>query len=201
MPSVKPTAIGITGGIGAGKSIVSKVFATLGIPIYDADTRARWLMNNDPELITKIKALLGNESYGNGTLNRKHIAAIAFKDESILQKLNNLVHPAVGQDFLSWQADQKAPYVLKEAALLFEAGSYKSLDKTITVTAPENVRIERVIKRDNRTKQEVKDILTKQWPEAKKIELSDYQIDNSGDKMVIPQVLGIHELLLHQIGR
>ncbi|MEQ8469559.1 MAG: dephospho-CoA kinase [Marinoscillum sp.] len=199
MPKNKPFRVGITGGIGAGKSIVARVFSTLDIPVYDADSRAKWLMNHEPTLKSQIIDLIGARAYQNGTLNRKHISSIAFKDQDLLDKLNALVHPAVAKDFDKWSKDQLSPYVLKEAALLFEANSYKSLDRIITVTAPEELRIARVIKRDGRAEQEVKDIISKQWPESRKTAQSDFVIENNEEKMIIPQVLEVHQKLLDQI--
>ena len=156
MSSSRPWLIGITGGIGAGKSIVSKVFETLGIPKYDADTRAKWLMNNNQKLVDSIRKLFGNNAYQNGELDRKFIASKAFEDKTLLEQLNQLVHPAVSKDFTEWANQHHTPYLLKEAALIFETGSYKDLDKIITVTAAEPIRIQRVMKRDGRSEEQVK---------------------------------------------
>lgn len=190
-----PLKIGITGGIGAGKSIVCRVFKVLGAPVYDADTQARWLMNHDLVLKTQVQELLGQESYlADGTLNRSLLANLVFSDPNLLQQINALVHPAVGLDFERWLYNQNHPYVVKEAALLFEAGSYKELDFLITVTAPVDLRITRVLHRDHRrSKEQVMDIINKQWPEDEKTKLSDAVIANDETKLIVPQVLALHE--------
>lgn len=199
MPGAKPYTVGVTGGIGAGKSMVTKVFSTLGIPTYDADTQAKKLMNSNAELKTAITNLFGAQAYQDDLLNRKFIASRVFTDHSLLDQLNSLVHPAVANDFQDWSLNQKSIYVIKEAALLFEAGSYKTLDKIIVVTAPEALRINRVINRDNRSEQEVRDIIAKQWPQSEKEKLADYVITNDEQTMIIPQVLGIHQELLSKV--
>ncbi|WP_421873772.1 dephospho-CoA kinase [Marinoscillum sp.] len=195
MKSSRPLLVGITGGIGAGKSIVSRVFEVLGIPKYDADTRAKALMNTNQQLITQITELFGQEAYQEGMLNRQHIAAQAFENKDLLRQLNELVHPVVGKDFKRWAEQQESPYILKEAALLFESGSYQSLDKIITVTAPEQIRMERVMSRDGRSEEQVQSIINNQMDEAEKVKKSDYVITNDGQQLVIPQVLQIHSEL------
>lgn len=192
--------VGITGGIGSGKTTVCKIFETLGIPIYYADDRAKWLMVNSPALQTGIINLFGKESYDEaGQLNRAYIGGIAFKHPKKLQKLNALVHPAVFVDGENWQQEQLAqqfPYTLKEAALLYESGSHKFLDKMIVVTAPEEMRIERVMKRDGLDREAVQDRIARQMPEAEKVAQADYIITNDGQQLLIPQVLEIHQELL-----
>src|SRR6478609_210326 len=159
--------IGITGGIGVGKSTASAVFKLLGIPVYDADTRAKWLMSNDEILVQSVKNTFGEEAYVNGILNNQYLASIVFSDPVKVETLNKLVHPRVGEDFKNWTAQQyNVPYVLKEAALLYEANSWKELDKIIVVTAPLELRINRVLKRDpHRDRQQVLDIIQRQMPE------------------------------------
>ncbi len=192
--------VGITGGIGSGKTTVCKIFETLGIPIYYADDRAKWLMVNSPALQTGIINLFGKESYDEeGQLNRAYIGGIAFKHPKKLQKLNALVHPAVFVDGENWQQEQLAlqfPYTLKEAALLYESGSHKFLDKMIVVTAPEELRIERVMKRDGLDREAVQDRIARQMPVAEKVAQADYIINNDGQQLLIPQVLEIHQQLL-----
>ncbi|MEP2609637.1 MAG: dephospho-CoA kinase, partial [Cyclobacteriaceae bacterium] len=140
----KPIRIGITGGIGAGKSIVTKIFSTLGVPIYDADSRAKALMNSDAELMFEIKNIFGEQAYVKGELDRSYVAKRAFENKELLNRLNGVVHPAVGMDYASWvEAHQDASFTLKEAALLFETGQYKDLDKIILIVAPEELRIKR----------------------------------------------------------
>ncbi len=141
--------IGITGGIGAGKSTVAKVFSVLGIPIYDADTRAKWLMHNDQKLVRSIQSLFGREAYTSGSLNRELLGKVAFSNPEKLIELNALVHPRVATDYEQWTLkNTQQPYTLKEAALLFESGSYKQLHVVIYVAAPEPLRIERVLDRE-----------------------------------------------------
>ncbi|HTH82203.1 MAG TPA: dephospho-CoA kinase [Mucilaginibacter sp.] len=187
--------IGITGNIGSGKTTVSKMFEVLGIPVFYADTAAKDIMTTDAELIAGIKATFGNASYfDDGSLNRKHIANIVFNDDKELAKLNALTHPAVFRAFDAWvPAIKNAPYVIKEAALLFESTSYKMCDYSLLVTAPLDVRIERVIKRDHITRAEVEAREAKQFPESKKRELADYIIENDETQLLIPQVLKLHE--------
>jgi dephospho-CoA kinase len=188
--------IGITGGIGSGKSLVSKIFSALGIPIYDADSHAKELMTTDGILISQIKKEFGDLSYEDGSLNRAYLANHVFHDEQKLEKLNSLVHPRVALHYQNWfLKNSDKPYVLKEAALLFETGSYKLLDKIIVVTAPEELRIQRVIVRDpHRTVEQIKAIVGKQMPEHKKQELADYLVVNDETQLLIPQILHLHRV-------
>ena len=189
--------VGITGGIGSGKSTVSKIFELLGVPVYNADKRAKILMNTGEEIIEKIKNLLGEESYDNeGKLNRKYIASIVFNSKDKLRRLNEIVHPAVKRDFEKWvKANEgKYDYVLKEAALLFETGSYKDLDYTILVSAPEEMRINRVMKRDNVDRESVLARMRNQLDEDKKIEMADVIILNDYTFSLIRQVLQLDKI-------
>jgi dephospho-CoA kinase len=190
--------IGITGNIGGGKTTVSKIFEVLGIPVFYADVAAKQVMTDDPVLIDGIKAAFGNEAYfEDGSLNRRHIASIVFNNEDELKKLNALVHPAVFRAFDQWVAQKHdAPYVVKEAALLFESSSYKMCDQTIMVTAPREARIQRVMKRDGLTRSEVESRDAKQFSEEKKLSLADHVIKNDDTELVIPQVLKLHEHFL-----
>ncbi|RFS20597.1 dephospho-CoA kinase [Chitinophaga silvatica] len=189
--------IGITGGIGSGKSTVSKIFELLGIPVYYADDKAKDIMIRDQELVAQIKAHFGNDVYDqNGVLNRKQLGNIVFNDKEKLKILNSLVHPATIKDADQWALEQSAPYVLKEAALLFESESFHHLDKIIGVYAPQPLRIQRVMKRDNVSREDVLARINKQIDESIKMKLSDYIIYNDEQKMVIPQVLALHEQLL-----
>jgi dephospho-CoA kinase len=190
--------VGITGGIGSGKTTVCKVFETLGIPIYYADDRAKILMNTDEFLVTEITKIFGEQAYLSiGELNRPHIASIAFSDKNVLQKLNALVHPVVHRDSEKWFLEQQnVPYVLKEAALHFETGGYKMLDKMITVFAPKEVRIERVMKRDKRTVEEVEARINNQMPDSEKVKLADFVIYNDGSQSLIQQIYTIHQSLI-----
>lgn len=184
--------IGLTGGIGSGKSTIAKIFQTLGYPVYIADTRAKELMVSDPLLISEIKAAFGNDIYTNeGLIHREKLASIVFSDKQALSKLNALVHPSVKRDFNDWCTKQNSELVFEEAAILFETGSNKFFDKTILVTASKEERIKRVINRDQTTKEAIESRMANQWPQEKKIPLADYLINNEGDELVIPQVLDI----------
>ena len=186
--------IGITGGIGSGKTTVCKIFESLGIPVYYADTRAKALVTENKKLVSEIKKLLGDAAYlPDGTYNRKYVADIVFNDTTKLQQLNALIHPAVAIDGIEWHKVQhKVPYSLKEAALMVESGSYKSLDLLISVWAPRQVRIERVMQRDGVTKQEVEARMAKQLPEFEKIKVADFVIINDGNSSLIEQVVRLH---------
>ncbi len=196
-----PFQMGITGGIGAGKSIVSKIFSTLGVPVYNADDNAKILMNSDPSLISEIQKLFGSEAYVGGSLNRTLLAQKAFRDKTLLAKLNAVVHPAVARDYTNWIARyQSSKLTLKEAALLFETGSNVSLDGVILVSAPEEERIRRVVKRDShRREEDVKAIIANQMSEAEKEKRADYIIYNDGKHSLLSQVINLHDKLMSQI--
>jgi dephospho-CoA kinase len=187
--------VGITGGIGSGKSLVSKIFSHLGIPVYDADSHAKKLMTTDGILVSQIKKEFGDLSYQpDGTLNRVYLADHVFNNEEKLVLLNRLVHPRVAHDYAAWAArNAKHPYLLKEAALLFEAGSDKTLDQIIVVSAPDALRIKRVLNRDaHRTVEQIKAIVEKQMPESEKLKRADHIVVNDETRLVIPQVLALH---------
>jgi dephospho-CoA kinase len=188
--------VGITGGIGSGKSTVAKVFEVLGIPVFYADARAKILMNEDETLKRKIKENFGEEMYVYGKLDKKHLSSIIFNDPKKLALLNSLVHPATIKDAEDWMLQQTTPYAVKEAALIFESGSQEHLDYVIGVYAPVTMRIQRVIKRDNVTVEEIKARMTKQIDEEIKMKLCDFVIINDDQQLLIPQVLKIHEQLL-----
>ena len=194
---------GITGGIGAGKSIVSEIFRTFGIPIYNADLRAKKLMNEDPGLKEAIRKAFGQETFKDGSLNRSFLAQQIFNDEENLARINALVHPVVINDYISWLEDHAdQPYTLKEAALLFESGSYKDLDRIILVLAPITMRIHRILMRDaHRTQTDVENIMARQMSDPNKKKLSDYIIINDEKKLVIPQVLEIHRKILREVNK
>lgn len=190
--------VGITGGIGSGKTTVCKIFELLGIPVFYADNEAKALMNKDLLLAADIREAFGSSSYNEANqLDRKYLANIVFNNEAQLAKLNALVHPAVFRAFESWVVAQiDAPYVIKEAALLFESGSDKMCNATILVTAPQNIRIERVSLRDNISNEELQKRINKQLSDEEKRTLSDYEILNDEQQLLIPQVLKLHEQLL-----
>ena len=180
--------IGITGGIGSGKSVVAKVLISMGYPVYNSDIEAKELINSNTELINQIKKEFGEDIYSSEGLDRKKMASVVFSNTNKLAKLNSLVHPAVGKNFDNWVNKQKTKLVFKEAAILFEIGIYKSLDATILVTAPIEKRISRVMQRDSVKAEEVENRMKNQWNDEEKIKLADFVIDNSGEVMVIPQV-------------
>ncbi len=195
----RPLQIGITGGIGSGKSLICRIFACLGVPIYDADSRAKSIMTTDGILVEHIKEEFGDLSYHkDGTLNREYLSATVFNDTNKLSKLNKLVHPRVKEDALKWVEENKDhPYLLREAALLFESGAYKLVDKIIVVTASETLRIKRVLARDtNRTAQEVMSIIRNQIPEKDKISKADFVIKNDESELIVPQILKLHQLFV-----
>ena len=187
--------IGITGNIGSGKTTVSRIFEILNVPVFYADDAAKKVMVEDPILIDALKSEFGTESYfDDGSLNRKHIAANVFNNETELAKLNSIVHPAVFRAFDNWVAGIKnAPYIMKEAALLFESSSYKMCDQTIMVTAPLELRINRVMQRDGLSRAEIESRNARQFSEEKKIQLADFVIRNDDTELVIPQVLELHK--------
>lgn len=188
--------VGITGGIGSGKSTVTKVFQVLGIPVYYADDAAKKLMNEDESIKTQLQQLFGKETYVDGKLNRKYLSALVFNNEKKLAQLNAIVHPATIKDAEQWMQQQPTPYAIKEAALIFESGAQAELDCVIGVFAPELLRIQRVIKRDSITRQEVEARMEKQMDESIKMGLCDYVITNDEHELVIPQVVNIHEALI-----
>lgn len=198
MTGKQPKLVGITGGIGSGKSTVARIFTILGIPVYYADDRAKRLMAEDYELKTAISENFGKEAYDqNGVLNRDYLAKHVFADPEKVKTINALVHPAVKKDFEGWVAQQTTPYILKEAALLFETGSYKALDKTINVSSPLVTRMTRIMARDpHRSEEQIHQIIDKQLPDEDKNALADFVIKNTDNKLLIPQVLKIHEELL-----
>ncbi|MBX2895178.1 MAG: dephospho-CoA kinase [Cyclobacteriaceae bacterium] len=192
---VNPLQVGITGGIGSGKSLVCKIFNTLGVPSYDADSRAKIVMTTDGILVEAIKKEFGVLSYdATGTLNRQHLATTVFNQPDKLKRLNELVHPRVALDYERWvQSQATVKYVLKEAALLFESGSDQTLNKIIVVTAPETLRVQRILQRDpHRSIEQTKAIIRNQMAEAEKIKRADYVITNDETQLLIPQVLNLH---------
>ncbi|MCB0494732.1 MAG: dephospho-CoA kinase [Cyclobacteriaceae bacterium] len=195
----KPLTVGITGGIGSGKTLVAKLFSLLDIPVYNADARAKELTNS--QLREPIINVFGEQSFINGKLNRDFMAQKVFNNKEQLAKLNSIVHPAVAIDFEKWVRENSSfEYVLKEAALLVEAGSYKQLDKLIVVTAPKKIRVERVKKRDPfRTDMEIEAIIDKQTDDDVKLKLADFVITNDESQLIIPQVLDIDKKIRQRL--
>jgi dephospho-CoA kinase len=192
--------IGITGGIGSGKTTVCEIFESLGIPVYYADTEAKKIMVSHHVVKKKIIEILGAEAYhNNGKPNRPYIASKIFADKQLLNSVNGVVHPAVQADSDRWfeKAIENAPYAIKEAALLVENGSYRHMDALIVVTCPEDIRIDRVMKRDHLPREKVVKKLQNQLPESDKIAVADYIIVNDGEHALIPQIIEIHHKLTH----
>ena len=188
--------IGLTGGIGSGKSTVAQIFEVIGIPVYYADAASKRLMNEDDELKNKIKNTFGEESYTNDVLNRKYLSDIVFNDPERTKLLNSIVHPATIKDAAAWMQMQSAPYGIKEAALIFESGSNKDLDYVIGVKSPAELRIIRAMVRDNISAAQVQSRIDRQMDEEEKMRLCDYVIVNDEHQMLIPQVLALHEVFL-----
>lgn len=184
--------LGITGGIGSGKTVVSTLLEAHGIPVYNSDVRAKELMLTD-SIKTKIMALLGNQSYENNVLNKRFISEKVFGNEALLAQLNAIVHPEVRNDFLDWKKNQTSEIVGKEAAILFESGSYKQCDAVVLVTADEDIRLSRVMQRDGLTREQILERMRNQWSEEKKIEHADYVLYNNGSLVELEQK--VHNLI------
>jgi len=189
--SEKQIRIGITGGIGSGKTFVGEVFNKLGIPVFNADVQAKLCMEDNESLRHDIKDAFGDDIYKNGSLQTKFLAEIVFNDSQALEKLNALVHPVVKKAFEDWCEKQESNIIIKEAAILFESNSHIGLDKVICVSAAEDIRIKRVMDRDNISKQQVASRIEKQMSQSEKEELSDFLISNNGDQLLLPQILKI----------
>lgn len=193
--------VGVTGGMGSGKSTVCSVFELLGIPVYYADDRAKQLMSTDALLVKAITQAFGQNSYIHGQLNRAYLAEKVFGNEHEVSRLNALVHPAVQRDFELWAEQQLRPYVIKEAALIYEAGSDRYLDKVIVVTADEEERVTRIMNRDKVTRESVLSRMKHQWPQSELVSRADFLVDNGGARLVIPQVLEIHERIIERLDK
>jgi dephospho-CoA kinase len=192
----KMKIVGLTGGIGSGKSSVLSVFSSLGVPCYQSDSSAKKLMQQDPELINQIKALFRDDLYEGEKLNRGKLAEVVFADKSKLESLNAIVHPRVKEDFQLFLSQQNADYVIKEAAILFETGGAEDCDVTILVTAPEDLRIERVMKREKSKVEHIKSRMRHQWSDEKKIPMADYVINNIDWDKTLKKVEEIHQKLV-----
>jgi len=189
--------IGLTGGMGSGKTTVSKIFSVLGIPVFYADDIAKTIMNEDKGLKQSIIHLFGREAYINDRLNRKYIASIVFKDKYKLDQLNALVHPVTIAAADKWISEQTTPYILKEAALMFEAGAAAHLDYVIGVYAPQHLRLQRVMHRDGATREDVLARMNRQLDETIKMKLCDFVVVNDEQQAVLPQVLSLHQKFLN----
>lgn len=191
-----PKIVCITGGIGSGKTTVAKLLGQFGIPIYFADDEAKKLTATSPEIRKGLVELLGEETFKDGVLNRKYMADKIFNDEELLSKSNAIIHPIVKKHFVEWVHNQKAPYVIKEAAILFESGSDKQCDIIVLVTAPEEIRIQRVMHRDGATEKEVRARMKNQWSDEEKEKSSNYVIQNIQLETLQKNVERLHNELL-----
>lgn len=189
--------VGVTGGIGSGKSLVCSIFSAMGYPVFNADYEARLIVENDIETIEKIKLLFGNDIYADGHLNRAKVGEMAFANPMLLQNLNDIVHPSVFKRFAGW-IDENGNHslVIMEAAILFESGAYKGVDKVISVIAPIELRIERIMVRDGLAKPLIADRINRQLPQDELINRSDYVINNDGVNLIVPQIIKIVNNLL-----
>jgi dephospho-CoA kinase len=188
--------IGLTGGIGSGKSTVAKIFEVLGIPVYYADVEAKRLMNEDLELRTNIIKHFGEKAYINEMLDRKYISSIVFSDPAKLELLNSIVHPATKKDGEKWMHQQTTPYAIHEAALIFEAKVSDRLDHVIGISSPVELRIKRAMERDNMSREEVISRMNKQLDEETKMSKCNFILINDEQQLLIPQVLELHKKLL-----
>jgi dephospho-CoA kinase len=188
--------LGITGGIGSGKTSVCRVFEVLGIPTFSADREASKLMEKDKEIVEKINSIVGKDLYSSGSLDRMELATIIFNDDNLLKKINSVVHPAVFKAFEKWTISQTGSYVIMEAAILFESGAAEFVDRVATVAAPVEQRVQRVILRNKLSREQVMERMRNQMEDEERIKLSDYVINNSENDMIIPEILRIHNDIL-----
>ncbi len=191
--------LGITGGIGSGKTSVCRVFDVLGVPVFSADREASEIMEKDGKIINKLNSIAGKNLYVNGSLDRMDLANIIFNDNNLLQQVNLLVHPVVFNHFMNWVLEQSAPYVIMEAAILFESGASDFVDKVATVVAPVEQRMERVIQRNKLSREQVLERMKNQMDDEARIKLSDYIIYNSENDMIIPAIMKINDDILYYI--
>lgn len=191
--------LGITGGIGSGKTSVCRVFEVLGIPVFSADRVAQQIMESDKEIIKGINSIAGMDLYLSGKLDRMTLASIIFNDNTLLNKVNSLVHPSVFEQFRRWVPEQNAPYAIMEAAILFESGASEIVDRIVTIIAPEEERIHRVILRNKLSKEQITERMRNQIDDETRAKNSDYIISNSENEMIIPAILTIHNDILNFI--
>ena len=188
--------VGLTGGMGSGKSTIAQMFKELGVPVYNSDERAKKMMVSSKTARKEITELLGDKAYSGKKLNRSYIAEKVFKDKGLLQKLNGIVHPLVRKSFISWARRQKYPYVIQEAAIIFENKNQDFYDKIVLVTAPKEVRVNRILKRDGSQRENILERMDYQWPDSKKIPLADFVVNNENLSETRLKVEDIHGLLL-----
>jgi len=192
--------VGLTGNIGSGKTFVASIFSTLGIPVFVADTEAKKLYERE-EIKMMLQGLFGSRIFnGEGGIDRQSLASMVFNDPENLQRLNQVIHPMVREAFGRWSLERNSsPYVLYEAAILFESGYYKDLDKIILVKAPQEVRVKRIMERDGAGREEILLRMANQWEEEKKIPMADFVINNNGSEMLIPQVMEVHNKIMSEV--
>jgi len=188
--------LGVTGGIGSGKTTVCKVFAVFGIPVFSADTEAKRIQDSDRDLQIKINSIAGKDLFASGKLDRTEMAKLIFRDSDLLARVNSIVHPAVFEYFREWLKKQDSPYAVMEAAILFESGAYRMMDRIVTVVTPMEERIERLVKGNKLTREQVTERIKNQIDDESRIKQSDYVIFNSENDMIIPAILGIHREML-----
>jgi len=191
--------LGVTGGIGSGKTSVCRVFNVLGIPVFSADQEAKEIMGNDIEIMGKINSIAGENLYKDGSLDRSGLATLIFNNQNLLDEVNALVHPVVFDHFKKWEMNQTALYTIMEAAILFESGASELVDRSVTVVAPIEERVNRVIQRGNLSREQVLERMRNQMDDSSRIKLSDYMIHNSENEMIIPQILEIHNDIINYI--
>lgn len=191
------TRVGISGGIGSGKSMVCRIVEAMGYPVYNADAEAKQLSNTHETIVSGAKALFGDSIYCNGELDRKRVGSLVFSDAKLLEQLNSIIHPVVAEHFETWvRANSEHRLVFKEAAILFESGAYKQVDKTVAVWAPDDVRIARVCKRDGIQEDRVRERMANQMSQNELVRRVDYVIKNNGEELLLPQVVNLVNVLL-----
>jgi len=196
--SVRPAIkLGVTGGIGSGKTTVCRIFSVFGIPVFSADLEARKIMNTNRNLMNQINALAGKDLYTTGSLDRQELAKMIFNNKSLLEEVNSLVHPVVFEYFTSWVVEQDTPYAIMEAAILFESGASSLMDKILTVVTPVEERITRLVKGNKFTREQVLERIKNQVDDEYRIKNSDFIINNSENDMIIPEILDIHKQLVN----
>jgi len=189
----KSLKLGVTGGIGSGKTTVCKVFAVLGIPVFSADTEAKRIQENDRDLQLKINSFAGRDLFPGGKLDRSELARLIFSNKDLLEKVNSVVHPVVFRSFSEWAKNQSSPYSIMEAAILFESGAFKLMDRILTVVTPMEERIERLVRSNKLSREQIIERIKNQIDDESRITRSDFVIFNSENDMIIPAILGIHE--------
>lgn len=196
IPGGKGLKLGVTGGIGSGKTTVCKVFGVLGIPVFSADDEAKRILDSDREIQIKINLLAGKDLFSSGKLDRPALAKMIFNNKELLEKVNSIIHPAVFRSFGEWFNQQDSPYSIMEAAILFESGAFRFMDKIVTVVTPLDERIERLVSGNRLTREQINERIKNQIDDDSRIKQSDFIISNSENDLIIPSIIGIHEEML-----